>query len=73
LLVGKNLPMNLLRLRMHHLIEQLADEDLQSIWDVLEALHCDFYMLKAIQKVKRSQQPWDILTHDEAIRLLMFF
>jgi hypothetical protein len=65
--------MNLLRLRMHHLIEQLADEDLQSIWDVLEALYFDFYMLKAIQKVKRSQQPWDILTHDEAIRLLMFF
>ncbi|WP_392530651.1 hypothetical protein [Nostoc sp. C117] len=65
--------MNLLRLRMHHLIEQLADDDLQSIWDVLEALHFDFYMLNAIQKVKRSQQPWDILTHDEAVRLLMFF
>ena len=65
--------MNLLRLRMHHLIEQLADDDLQSIWDILEALHCDFYMLKAIQQVKRSQQPWDILTHEEAVRLLMFF
>ncbi|HYX18026.1 MAG TPA: hypothetical protein VE944_27420 [Nostoc sp.] len=65
--------MNLLRLRMHHLIEQLADEDLQNIWDVLEALHCDSYMLNAIQQVKRSQQPWDILTHEEAVRLLMFF
>lgn len=58
---------------MHHLIEQLGDEDLQDIWDVLEALHYDFYMLKAIQQVKRSQQPWDILTHEEAVRLLMFF
>ncbi|WP_341524869.1 hypothetical protein WKK05_19825 [Nostoc sp. UHCC 0302] len=65
--------MNLLRLRMHHLIEQLADEDLQSIWDILEALHCDFYMLRAIQQVKQSQQPWDVLTYDEAVRLLMFF
>ncbi|MEH1910988.1 hypothetical protein [Nostoc sp.] len=65
--------MNLLRLRMHHLIEQLADEDLQDIWDVLEALYYDFYMLKAIEQVKRSQQPWDILTHEEAVRLLMFF
>ncbi|MEH2294138.1 hypothetical protein [Nostoc sp.] len=65
--------MNLLRLRMHHLIEQLADEDLQDIWDVIEALYYDFYMLKAIEEVKRSQQPWDILTHEEAIRLLMFF
>ncbi|MEH2256590.1 hypothetical protein [Nostoc sp.] len=65
--------MNLLRLRMHHLIEQLGDDDLQDIWNVLEALHYDFYMLKAIQKVKRAQQPWDILTHEEAVRLLMFF
>ena len=65
--------MNLLRLRMHHLIEQLADDDLQRIWDVLEALYFDCYMLQAIQQVKRSQQPWDILTHDEALRLLMFF
>lgn len=58
---------------MHHLIEQLADEDLQDIWDVIEALYYDFHMLKAIEEVKRSQQPWDILTHEEAIRLLMFF
>jgi hypothetical protein len=65
--------MNLLRTRIHHLIEQLDDEDLQSTWDVVHNLHCDFYMLKAIEQVKRSQQPWDILTQDEAIRLLMFF
>ncbi len=58
---------------MHHLIEQLGDDDLQDIWNILEALHYDFYMLKAIQQVKRSQQPWDILTHEEAVRLLMFF
>jgi hypothetical protein len=65
--------MNLLRMRIHHLIEQLADEDLQSTWSVVYTLYCDFYMLKAIEQVKRSQQPWDILTHEEAVRLLMFF
>ncbi|AFY31285.1 hypothetical protein [Calothrix sp. PCC 7507] len=65
--------MNLLRMRIHHLIEQLADEDLQSTWDIVYTLYCDFYMLKAIEQVKRSQQPWDILTHEEAVRLLMFF
>ncbi|MEA5619717.1 hypothetical protein VB711_17990 [Cronbergia sp. UHCC 0137] len=64
--------MNLLRIRMHHLIEQLSDEELYSVWDVAEALHFDFYMLKAMEEGKRSQQPWDILTHDEAIKLLMF-
>ncbi|MCM0590849.1 MAG: hypothetical protein HEQ35_18040 [Gloeotrichia echinulata IR180] len=65
--------MNLLRIRIHHLIEQLADEDLQSVWAVVESLYYDFYMLKAVEEVKRSQQPWDILTHDEAVRMLMYF
>lgn len=65
--------MNLLRIRIHHLIEQLGDEELQSIWETTHALHCDHYMLNAIQQVKQSQQPWDILTHEEAMRMLMFF
>ncbi|MBW4571334.1 MAG: hypothetical protein KME31_25970 [Tolypothrix carrinoi HA7290-LM1] len=65
--------MNLLRIRIHHLIEQLADDDLQETWSVMHALYCDYYMLKAIEEVKRSHQPWDTLTHDEALRLLMFF
>ncbi|MBD2451280.1 hypothetical protein H6G76_29975 [Nostoc sp. FACHB-152] len=65
--------MNLLRIRIHHLIEQLADEELQNVWDDVHALHCDFYMLDAIKKVKRSQQPWDILTHEEAIQILMYY
>lgn len=64
--------MNLLRIRIHHLIEQLADEDLESIWSAVYALHCDFYMIKAIQFVKKTQQPWDTLTHEEAVRLLIF-
>ncbi|KYC37568.1 hypothetical protein WA1_39555 [Scytonema hofmannii PCC 7110] len=64
--------MNLLRIRIHHLIEQLADEDLESFWSSVHAMHCDFYMFKAIQEVKRSQQPWDTLTHEEALRLLIF-
>jgi len=65
--------MNLLRIKIHQLIEQLADEDLQSAWPVVYNLHCDSYMLKAIEQVKRSQQPWDILTQEEAIRQLMYF
>lgn len=64
--------MNLLRMRIHLLIENLADEDLESFWRVVYALHCDLYMMKAIQEVKRSHQPWDTLTHEEAVRLLTF-
>ncbi|MDB9375275.1 hypothetical protein [Nodularia sphaerocarpa] len=65
--------MNLLRIRIHHLIEQLDDEELQSIWDTLHALHCDSYMSQAIQQAKGLQQPWDILTHEEAMRMLVYF
>jgi hypothetical protein len=65
--------MNLLRIRIHHLIEQLGDEELDKVWSLLHDLYCDFYMMKAIQEVKRSQQPWDTLTHEEAVRLLMYY
>ncbi|BAY61369.1 hypothetical protein H6G33_05235 [Calothrix sp. FACHB-1219] len=65
--------MNLLRTRIHHLIDQLADEDLPTTWEVVHNLYCDFCMLKAIEETKRSQQPWDILTQDEAIRQLMYW
>jgi len=65
--------MNLLRIRIHHLIEQLDDAELQGAWDAIHALHCDSYMSQAIQEVKRSQQPWDILTHKEAMRMLVYF
>jgi hypothetical protein len=57
---------------MHHLIEQLADEDLHLVWSTVQALHFDCYMIRAIEEVKRSQQPWDMLTHDEALKQLMF-
>ncbi|AKG21971.1 hypothetical protein [Calothrix sp. 336/3] len=62
--------MNLLRLRIHHLIEKLGDEDLEQVWQAMYALYCDFYMLRAIQEAKRSQQPWDTFTQEEAIQLL---
>jgi hypothetical protein len=65
--------MNLLKIRMHHLIEQLADEELYTAWNILQALHYDTYMLKAIEEFKELQQPWDMLTLDEATKQLMFF
>jgi len=64
--------MNVPQERIHHLINQLDDSELENVWSVVHALYCDFYTLKAIQEVKRSQQPWDTLTNDEALGLLMF-
>jgi len=64
--------MNLLRIRMHHLIEQLAEDELYTAWDIIQGLHYDFYMLQAIEEFKELQQPWDMLTLEEATKQLMF-
>ncbi len=64
--------MNLLRIRIHLLIEQLTDDELEKVWSVVYALHCDCYVMKSIQEGKRLQQPWDTLTHEDALQLLIF-
>ncbi|BAZ39115.1 hypothetical protein NIES4101_50670 [Calothrix sp. NIES-4101] len=62
--------MNVLRIQLHQLIEQMTDDELQLAWSTVYGLHCDDQVLKAIQEAKRSQQPWDTLTHEEAILFL---
>lgn len=62
----------LLRQKIHKLIDGLNDEELEKIWGVVYTLHCDLYMMKAIEEVKYSQQPWNILSHEEAMRKLLF-
>ncbi|MEM9927009.1 MAG: hypothetical protein AAF915_25250 [Cyanobacteria bacterium P01_D01_bin.50] len=59
-----------LRNKIHRLIEQLNEEELEKTWEMVYTLRCDFQMKKAIQEVKDSQQPWDILTYDEALQYL---
>jgi hypothetical protein len=62
--------MNFFRSRAHNLIEHLSDDELETLWGVLEPLYCDLYMLRAIQTAKRAHNPGDTLTREEAIRLL---
>ncbi|NDJ19720.1 hypothetical protein [Myxacorys almedinensis] len=62
--------MNFLRSRAHNLIDHLSDEELETLWSVLEPLYCDLYMLRAVQDGKRTHQPGDTLTREEAIRIL---
>ncbi len=59
-----------LRNKIHRLIEQLNENELKTTWETVYSLHCDFEMKKAIQESKNSQQPWDFLTYDEAMRYL---
>jgi hypothetical protein len=66
--------MDLSRERVHRLIDQLIDQlseqDLQEVWAVLINLYYDLYLLDAIQHAKRSLQPGDTLTREEAMRFL---
>jgi len=64
--------MNLQRIRIHQVIELVDPDDLENLWVMVESYYYDMYMTKAIQEAKKSQQPWDTLTHEEALRLLMF-
>lgn len=60
------------RIRIHQVIELVDPDDLENLWVMVESYYYDMYMTKAIQEAKKSQQPWDTLTHEEALRLLMF-
>jgi hypothetical protein len=60
----------LMQSRFHKLIENFTQEELEQAWTVVYGMHCDTRVLKAVQEVKRSQQPWDTSTHEEAVRFL---
>lgn len=62
--------MNLFRSRAHYLIDRLSDQELEEIWVELETLYYDLYMLKAVQASKKTHNPGDTLTREEAVRLL---
>ncbi|MDJ0692813.1 MAG: hypothetical protein QNJ49_10155 [Mastigocoleus sp. MO_167.B18] len=62
----------LLRQKIHKLIDGLNEEELEKVWHFVYALHCDLYMIEAIEKAKDLQQPWNILSHEEAVRRLLF-
>lgn len=62
--------MNILKNRIHHLISQLSDRELETLWPIFCELYYDFYMLRAIQQAKESLQPGDTMTREEAIQFL---
>jgi hypothetical protein len=58
------------RTRLHQLINQLSDDELNSLWLVLADFYNDAYMLRAIQSAKRCLTPGDTFTREEALRVL---
>ena len=64
--------MDLLRNRLHLLIDQLSDEEVQEMWVALADLCYDLYMLRVIQAAKQSLKPGDTFTREEALEFLRF-
>jgi hypothetical protein len=69
-MMPREIEMENLRNKIHQLIEQLNQDELEKTWEAVYTLHCDFQMKKAVQQAQICQQPWDFLTHDEALRYL---
>lgn len=65
--------MNLLRNRLHRLIDRMPEQELEIAWEYLDNFHCDNLMLKAIEKAKKNQRPGDTLTREEAEEILYFY
>ncbi len=66
----RTMSMENLRKKIHRLIEQLSEDELEKTWETVHTLSCDFQMIKAMQEVKDSQQPWDFLNDEEAMKYL---
>lgn len=64
--------MNSFRKRLHHLVDQISDRDLAEACKLLQRLHEDSFMLKAIQDSKESLKPGDSLSYEAALQLLYF-
>lgn len=64
--------MNFFRKRLHHLVDQISDQDLEEACQLLQRLHEDSFMLKAIQESKDSLNPGDSLSYEAALQLLYF-
>lgn len=65
--------MNLLKNRLHRLIDKMSEKELETAWEYLENLYYDNLMLKAIEKAKKNQRPGDALTREEAEQVLYFY
>lgn len=64
--------MSWLKNKLHRLIDRMSEPEIKTAWEYLENFYYDNLMLEAIEKAKRSQQPGDTLTRDEAIQILHF-
>ena len=64
--------MNFFRKRLHHLVDQISEQDLEEACRLLHRLHEDSFMLKAIQESKDSLNPGDSLSYEAALQLLYF-
>ncbi len=62
--------MKSLRARAHHVIDLMPQSDLEQIWVAIETQYYDLYMLRAVQYAKEHFLPGDVLTRDEAMRVL---
>lgn len=65
--------MSSIRDRLHQLIDQLPEPELEKARGTLQTLYWDSVMVKAIEESKKTLTPGDILTLEEAIQALLSY
>ena len=62
--------MEALRDRAHNLLNRLTDDELRTMWVLMEAQFYDLYIISAVESAKENFQPGDLFSREEALAIL---
>ena len=62
--------MQALRDRAHNLLNVLTDDELVTMWALMQIQFYDLYMLNAVQSAKENFKPGDVFSREEALAIL---
>lgn len=62
--------MQALRDRAHNLLNVLTDDELITMWALMQTQFYDLYMLSAVQSAKENFKPGDVFSREEALAIL---
>jgi len=62
--------MQALRDRAHNLLNILTDDELVTMWALMQTQFYDSYMLSAVQSAKENFKPGDLFSREEALAIL---
>ena len=62
--------MEALRDRAHNLLNRLTDDELRTMWVLMQTQFYDSYMMSAVESAKENFKPGDLFSREEALAIL---